>query len=683
MLLLAALGCGASSSPAAGGDPKALTGVLVDDKVNGGGGGGDGSKPAHPAHTTLTPRAQGGGDTAATTERSGGGQHQPPQKPDASDGKSPNHAGAHIHSAASSTQLASELAKGGAGSSTAGAGGAAVHTLPQRHSHSGSKLDVLNESGTFAVSRDVDAERAEIVAKILVCRNCEDPTLSLAVWCTDCHREDDPSPPVYCEPCNTDMHAFAKTKNHVREPLTAIHTTRMKTMAELGMAPGPLPSALPALESLACSNCDGDVNVYCGSCKTLLCTTCARDIHNPKLLRAHLRTPITCKFIVAGYRAATKIHEKKNEQPAAAPRIASTLSPMAGTGSIRNKRVSVVTKPAPAKGAALAALAKKSSVVTGSGATATAVGFSSKSPTAASAAASSSPSVSPAHSKLHAKVRPRATETTDLVPVANPGAPGDVFTFSDPTLSLSEDGGGLREVQVEFRNLANPYDVIGVVQVVSIACGTDHMGAVTALGSLFMWGSNVEGQLGCGNRLGQERHSAVPLLIEFERHNPVKQVACGSVHTLALCQDSRVYSWGQGAMGKLGLISDADQDTPQQVMLGHWGPRGDAETVDSSGTEEVVAIACGQNNSGCVVRGRKDKHQLYLWGEGASGQIPQGEGDVGRAGMIPKLAPSLVLLHTPEQRADPWPELSALAFGTKHVAVATKNGAVFTWGDNR
>lgn len=661
----------------------------MDDKANGSGGGGHGgeSKQSQQAHTTLTPRAQG--DTAAASSGGGGGGQNTPRKDNGAnlDGKSPanNHAGAHIHSAASSTQLASELAKGGAhGSSTAGGAGTAVHTLPQRHSHSGSKLDVLNESGTFpsgvAGSRDSEADRAEIVSKILVCRNCEDPTLSLAVWCTDCHREDDASPPVYCEACNTDMHAFAKTKKHVREPLTALHTTRMKTMAELGLAPGPLPPTLPALESLACSNCDGDVHVYCASCKTLLCTTCARDIHNPKLLRAHLRTPISCKFIVAGYHAATKIHEKKNDQPAAAARTASTSSPLAGTGSMRNKRVSVVTKPAPAKGSALAALAKKSSVVTGS----PAVSPKSSSTAAASASASSS-SASPslAHSKLHAKVRPRATETTDLVPVANPGAPGDVYTFSDPTLNLSEDGGGLKETAQEFRNLANPYDVIGVVQVVSIACGTDHMGAVTALGSLFMWGSNVEGQLGCGNRLGQERHSSTPLLIEFERHNPVKQVACGSVHTLALCQDSRVYSWGQGAMGKLGLISDADQDSPQQVLLGHWGPRGDAETIDSSGLEEVVSIACGQNNSGCVVRGRKDKHQLYLWGEGASGQIPQGEADVGRAGLVPKLAPSLVLLHTPEQRADPWPELSCLAFGTKHVAVATKNGAVFTWGDNR
>jgi alpha-tubulin suppressor-like RCC1 family protein len=135
---------------------------------------------------------------------------------------------------------------------------------------------------------------------------------------------------------------------------------------------------------------------------------------------------------------------------------------------------------------------------------------------------------------------------------------------------------------------------------------------------------------------------------------------------------------------QLGHGSDLDQTEPVEVLLGHWGPRGESEESNQSGTEQVIAIACAQNNSGVIVRGRKDKHQLYIWGEGASGQFPVPENaPPGSSQLTPSLFPKLVLVHTPEQRSDdPHPELACLSFGTKHVAVATKAGLVYTWGQN-
>lgn len=46
---------------------------------------------------------------------------------------------------------------------------------------------------------------------------------------------------------------------------------------------------------------------------------------------------------------------------------------------------------------------------------------------------------------------------------------------------------------------------------------------VCSYGSLFMWGSNIDGLLGVDT--GEEKESKVPLLVEFNRHNPVKQVS--------------------------------------------------------------------------------------------------------------------------------------------------------------
>jgi len=462
----------------------------------------------------------------------------------------------------------------------------------------------------------------------------------------------------------------------------------MKSGAELGFGGMNLPPGLPPLECLACSNCDGDVHVFCAACKTLLCTDCARDIHNPKLLRAHLRTRLSCKFILAAFKAAAKgvearavdkaaktlkaaagisteslsdskdgsdvssnalgaalmrLDARKSVQPITVVPSPVSASAGAGKGTFRTDSTNTTTTTKPRVNA-LALISKNGAAV------------------AAAAAASSSASAPSLSAVKRVRVRaPPSLEGRDLPARENPGVAGDVFAFGDPALT-GPMGNPL--AQLEFRNLSNPFDTLGAVQIVSVSAGTDHCGAVTAMGSLFMWGSNVEAQLGCGKRLGEERWSSSPLLIEFPRHAPIKQVACGAVHTLALTQEGQVYSWGDGKMGKLGHGSDLDCDEPTPVLLGHWGPRGEKADKDLSGDEKVVCVAVSQNNSGAVVRGRADKCQLYLWGEGASGQIPQ-HPDLGpiSSERVPSLFPTLVLLHTPAQSNDPYPELACLGLG--------------------
>jgi len=678
-------------------------------------------------------------------QRSGASQQQQQQTPlnDSSNSSSrpppPSVPGSALATVSSDTVLLlpkhkEELAASGGG--TTNFSNAA--TTPSSRGHnattvtnkglSGTGLDALAEHRSASlmapsVPRDADAERADLLSKLLVCGNCEDPVQVPAVWCAECHRADDPNPPVYCESCNTDLHQFAKTRSHVRESLVSLHTTRMKSAAELGFIGTTLPSGLPPMESLACSNCEGDVQIFCTACKTLLCADCARDIHNPKLLRGHTRRALQCKFVHASVKANAKGVEQRLGAANAAQAKRAAAGGADGTGSTSASKsslgsaqsigaalmrldtrravqpVTVVPSPSSAsvvstsKGplalgtggkprvSALALISKggaaNSMMKSNSSSSISAVTL-----TAAGASGADAASALPLSAIKRVKVRrPLSPSGRDLPASENPGVGGDVFSFGDPSL----DGSPLANLaQLEFRNLSNPFDKLGSgLQIVQVSAGMDHAGAVTAMGSLFMWGSNVESQLGCGKRLGAERHSSTPLLIEFPRHAPVRMVACGSVHTLALTQCNAVFSWGDAKMGKLGHGSDLDAEEPREVLLGHWGPRGEREPEDMSGDEQVVTIAVGQNNSGAVVRGRKDKCQLYLWGEGASGQIPR-HPDLGPASaeLVPSLFPSLVLIHTPAQGSDPYPELACLGLGTKHVAVSTRaSGAVFTWGD--
>lgn len=565
---------------------------------------------------------------AAAPHHSSTPTHATPSRKLPMNASSPSRGGAEhtVHSAVSSTQVGDVSKKGGG---TTLAVRASHH--PTNHSHS-SKLDMSLHLDAGASG----AARAEILSKVLACANCEDVQVPLAVWCSACHKPGDPAPPVYCAACDADLHQFARTRHHARDSLAAVHTTRMRTAAELGLAG--MPAGLPPLETLACSNCDGDAQVFCAQCKTILCTSCARDLHFPRLLRSHARSVLTAKFIVSGFKPHEEDQRAGDVTPLSAlngPSASSAVAPSSNSASPQvSSRTDALVK-------ALKGLDRVKSKERGEGDDSSVV----------------------------------------TISLENPGTPGDVFLFGDPSLTDP-----IGEAQAEFRNTVNAFDRLGGgLQIVSLSCGADHAGAVTSRGSLFMWGSNTEGQLGIGTRLGSERHSREPMLVEMPRRMPVRAVACGSVHTLALGQDARsVFAWGDGKMGKLGLVSDEDRWEPVLVPLGHRGPLGVADEVDMSAGEEVVSVACGQNNSGVIVRGRRDRHQLYIWGEGASGQIPAPIGTPADGSALePRLRPQLVAIHTPENEADPFPEVRALAFGTKHVvAVTSANGSVFTWGDN-
>jgi len=64
-------------------------------------------------------------------------------------------------------------------------------------------------------------------------------------------------------------------------------------------------------------------------------------------------------------------------------------------------------------------------------------------------------------------------------------------------------------------------------KIVKIATGFSHTAAITQDGKLFLWGKGRDGQLG----LGDIGYNTLPVQLEL---NGVKQVACGQNHTLVV-----------------------------------------------------------------------------------------------------------------------------------------------------
>ena len=73
-----------------------------------------------------------------------------------------------------------------------------------------------------------------------------------------------------------------------------------------------------------------------------------------------------------------------------------------------------------------------------------------------------------------------------------------------------------------------------------------------------------------------------PGFVTGSLENPrVTQIACGQLHTLALTEDGKVYSWGNDIHGQLGVGGNSTEADPVKLSGSNGFKR------------KVVSIACG------------------------------------------------------------------------------------------
>ena len=82
-----------------------------------------------------------------------------------------------------------------------------------------------------------------------------------------------------------------------------------------------------------------------------------------------------------------------------------------------------------------------------------------------------------------------------------------------------------------------------------MAAGHLHSLALTEAGRAYSWGYGNLGRLGQGD----EENQYTPKLIEPLQAVRVVGVVAGVLHNLAFTEAGRVYSWGGGGCGKLSL----------------------------------------------------------------------------------------------------------------------------------
>lgn len=145
-----------------------------------------------------------------------------------------------------------------------------------------------------------------------------------------------------------------------------------------------------------------------------------------------------------------------------------------------------------------------------------------------------------------------------------------------------------------------------LTNIAAVASGGYHNLALTASGGIWSWGDNAYGALGLGN-FGGINNLAMPITLGVLKN--VIAISAGAHHSMALCSDGSVWSWGDNVYGQLGQGNSGvgtGKSSPVQVL----GP-GEAGFLNN-----IAAIACGQYSSYALT----SDGQVYAWGKNDVGQ---------------------------------------------------------------
>lgn len=131
---------------------------------------------------------------------------------------------------------------------------------------------------------------------------------------------------------------------------------------------------------------------------------------------------------------------------------------------------------------------------------------------------------------------------------------------------------------------------LGGVPIALIACGGYHTFAVSKSGAVFGWGKNSCGQLG----INDTDNRAFPCQLRSLRNIRVRFIACGDDFSAFLTLDGGVFTCGAGQFGQLGHGSQASEMLPRKVVE----LMGSTITQLQCGRQHTLAFVPSRNTGG-------------------------------------------------------------------------------------
>ena len=203
-------------------------------------------------------------------------------------------------------------------------------------------------------------------------------------------------------------------------------------------------------------------------------------------------------------------------------------------------------------------------------------------------------------------------------------------------------------------NTINGYGQLS--SITSVDGGFSHSIALLENGKVLAWGNNNTQQLG---NASINQSSYLPVYVngpgEETYINNVIAVAAGQHHSVALCSDGTVWTWGTNTDGQLGT------NTPLNLMQ-----KRPAQVINSDGTgflTDIVAISAGSYHNLALTK----NGTVLAWGKNDSGQLGLGSDAINHQAPLP---------------INELTGITHISAGESHSLARKSNGTLWAWGNN-
>lgn len=231
-------------------------------------------------------------------------------------------------------------------------------------------------------------------------------------------------------------------------------------------------------------------------------------------------------------------------------------------------------------------------------------------------------------------------------------ADGTLWMWGKFVTPIIYDGGSGMEMGYQ----QSPVKIL--TDVASVACSDYHAAAIKKDGSLWMWGLDDSGQLGNGKQDDVVFNGKSYHLTPVRVMDNVAMVSCGRNHTAVIKTDGSLWLFGSNEYGQIGndYTGDAISDTGYPI-----------QTVPIKIMEDISYVSCGHDFTAAL----RDDGVLFVWGDNQYGQIGNGKRSYGRTHDNDQ--------HTPLEILD---DVALVCCGTGHALAVRNDKTLWVWGKN-
>jgi uncharacterized repeat protein (TIGR02543 family) len=195
-------------------------------------------------------------------------------------------------------------------------------------------------------------------------------------------------------------------------------------------------------------------------------------------------------------------------------------------------------------------------------------------------------------------------------------------------------------------------------RIISLSLGAGHSSALSAMGRVFMWGYNSNGQLGNGTTANRIVPTEITSRFSLAAGDRIISLSLSGIHSSALSTTGRVYLWGFNQYGQLGDGTTIDRNVPTEITSRFSLAAGDKITSLSLGVFHSSALS---------TTGR-----VFMWGDNREGQLGNGT-------TTDRNVPIQITSRFSLTAGD---RIISLSLGAGHSSALSATGRVYLWGLN-